>query len=75
MDEWYQKGLIYAFIIVIGSLLTVATFDTWQTVLMVCLLLISMSYIVVLGIDKLSIQSVGDIKEGFTSKAESDAAK
>jgi SAM-dependent methyltransferase len=75
MDDWYQKGLIYAFIIVIGSLLTVATFDTWQTVLMVCLLLISMSYIVVLGIDKLSIQSVGNIKEGFTSKTESDAAK
>jgi SAM-dependent methyltransferase len=75
MEEWYQKALIYAFIIVIGSLLTVATFDTWQTVLMVCLLLISMSYLFVLGIDKLSVYSVGDIKEGFTSNTESEASK
>jgi SAM-dependent methyltransferase len=75
MEEWYQKGFIYAFIIVVGSLLTVATFDTWQTVLLMCLLLISISYVFVLGIDKLSVQSVGDIEEGFTSNKESEAAK
>jgi hypothetical protein len=75
MEEWYQKGFIYAFIIVVGSLLTVATFDTWQTVLLICLLLISMSYVFVLGIDKLSVQSVGNIEEGFTSNKESEAAK
>ena len=75
MESSYQKLLIYAFMIIIGSLLTVATFDTWQTVLMISLLLISVSYLFILGVDKLSIQTTDNVMEGFTSSQESDAAK
>ena len=75
MDSSYQQLLMYAFIIVVASLITVATFDTWQTVLLIALLLISVSYVFVLGIDRLSVQNIGTIREGFTSSQESDASK
>jgi SAM-dependent methyltransferase len=78
MDDCFQKKLIlYAFIITLGTLLTVVTFDTWQMVLAVTLLLISISYVFMLGVDRLSIKE-WDIKEGFSNEKEeqeSDASK
>jgi len=73
MEASYQKLVIYSFIIVVASLITLATFDTWQTVLLYALLLISISYLFILGIDKLSIQQIDNFKEGFTSQQDSDA--
>jgi len=75
MEGFYQKILLYLTIVILATMLTMAPFDTWQTVLATALLLIGISYVTVLGIDKLSVQNCGSIKEGFTTSPESDAAK
>lgn len=75
MEGFYQKLLLYLAIVILVAMFTSVTFDTWQTILATALLLICMSYVFVLGIDKLSIQNCGLIKEGFTTAPESDAAK
>lgn len=71
MHGFYQSLLIYVVIILLGVMITLVTFDTWQTVLLVSLLLIGVSYVIILGLDRLTIQNVGTIKEGFTTSQES----
>lgn len=66
----YKKLVIYATIIILAALITLFTFDTWQTVLLVTLLLLSLSYLVVLGMDRLTTINYGTIKEGFVTNSE-----
>lgn len=70
MDGLYKKLLVYVVIVILACLITIFTFDTWQTTALVALLLISISYIFILGIDKLTTYNVGSIKEGFVSKSD-----
>ena len=62
-------------ILILASMVTIFTFDSWQTIMMVTFLLISISYIVILSIDKLSTINCTNIKEGFVSGGETDASK
>ena len=75
MDGIYQKTIVYATIIILAAMITLFTFDTWQTILLVSLLLICVSFIIVLGIDKLSTNNCGKISEGFIVKSAADAAE
>ena len=65
MDGFYPKLLIYVIIIILGCLITVFTFDTWQTVILVAFLLMAISSVFILAIDKLTTLNCGKIKEGF----------
>lgn len=69
MDTKYQKLIVYAVIIILASLITVFTFDTWQTTLFVALLLITVSYIFILSVDRLTTLNLGKIHEGFVSES------
>ncbi len=60
-----EKLILYATFIILGVLLTLFTFDTWQTVLLVSLLLIGVNYLVILSMDKLTDINYLTIKEGF----------
>lgn len=64
--EW-QKILIYIVIIIISCLITVCSFDSWQTTIQVLLLLILISYVFILAIDKLTVLNCANIKEGFVT--------
>lgn len=69
MDGFYQKLLIYIVIIILASLLTIYSFDTFQSLLLVFLLLTLVSYIIILSIDKLTTLNYGNISEGFVSES------
>ena len=74
MNINYQKILIYIVIIILACLITVFTFDSWQTVVMVAFLLLSISYIFILAIDRLSTNEyvIHETKEGFTSDTKTE---
>jgi SAM-dependent methyltransferase len=72
MDGFYQKLLIYVVIIILAALITVFTFDSWQSAGFIVLLLIAISYIFILAIDKLSTH---EYKEGFTTESNSTEAQ
>jgi SAM-dependent methyltransferase len=74
MEGFYKKLLIYITILILASMLTIFTFDSWQTIMIVTFLLISISYVVILAIDKLSTINCTNIKEGFVSSGESEAS-
>ena len=71
MDEFYSKMIVYITILILAVMITLFTFDTWQTVLLVASLLICISYLFILSIDRLSVVNCGSIKEGFTESEES----
>jgi hypothetical protein len=73
--EGYQKLVIYATIIMLGALITVFTFDTWQTVLIVTLLLILINYLIVLSLDKVGQVNFLKVKEGFTTETDAASSK
>lgn len=73
--EGYQKLVIYATIIMLGALITVFTFDTWQTVLIVTLLLILINYLIVLSLDKVGQVNFLKVKEGFTTETDAVTSK
>ena len=74
-EDFFKKIIIYATIILLASLLTLFTFDTWETILMVSLLMILVSYIKILSVDKLTTINCGMIKEGFVSDSEANKTK
>lgn len=74
MEGFYQKLLIYVVIIILGCLITVFTFDNWETVAMICFLLMSLSYLIILALDKLTTLNCTNIKEGFVSDSDGSAA-
>lgn len=74
MGTIYQKLLIYITIIILVSLLTIFTFDSLESLLIIMLILISISYIVILALDRLTTVNHTGIKEGFTgNNIETDA--
>ena len=75
MDGIYEKLAVYATIIILGVIVTLFTFDTWDTILIVCLLLIGISYLIILSMDRLTTINYGTIKEGFVTEVESEAKK
>jgi SAM-dependent methyltransferase len=68
MEGLYQKLLIYIVIIILACVITICTFDTWQNMILIALVLILLSYIFILGIDKLTTLNYTNIKEGFVSE-------
>ena len=75
LNLFYQKLLIYVVIIIIACLITLFTFDTWETCGLVCVLLICLSYIFVLALDKLTPLNYGTIQEGFITESAAAASK
>ena len=75
MEGFYQKLLIYVVIIILACLITLFTFDTWRTVVLAVLLLTAASYLVVLGLDKLTTLNCTNIKEGFVSESSAEVSK
>jgi len=74
MEGIYQKLLIYTVIIILGALTTVFIFDSWANILIVALFLVTVSFIVVLTIDKLSSLCTNKINEGFVSESNNSDA-
>ena len=74
-DELFKKIMIYATIVLLAVLLTLFTFDTWETILMVSLLMILVSYIMILSMDKLTTLNCGMIKEGFVTDSDATQSK
>lgn len=75
MEETSSKWVIYGTIIILAAMITLFTFDTWQTILIVSLLLIGINYLVIFSMDKLTDSGYLTIKEGFISDPkESDSA-
>jgi SAM-dependent methyltransferase len=68
MEGIYARFLVYIVVIILGSLLTLFVFDTWQTIVLVGFLLIAMSYMVILGLDNLTTLNYGRITEGFLTE-------
>lgn len=74
MEGFWQKLAIYGTIIILASILTLFTFDTWETVLIVALLMTLTSYLMIYSVDKLTELNCGAISEGFLAEPmESDA--
>jgi SAM-dependent methyltransferase len=71
----YQKLIVYAVIIILACLITLFTFDTWDTLAIVVFLLISISYIFILALDKLTVLNYGSIQEGFVTDSAAAASK
>ena len=71
----YQQLIIYAAIIILACLLTLFKFDTWETLGFACFILISMSYIFILTLDKLTVYNCGTITEGFVSESAATVSK
>jgi len=74
-EEFFKKVMIYSTIVLLASLLTLFTFDTWETILMVSLLMILVSYIMILSVDKLTTLNCGMIKEGFVTESDANKTK
>lgn len=68
-DEFYKRVFLYVAIIVFAAMITLFTFDTWQTILLTTLLVTCVSYVIVLSIDKLTTKNVFMIREGFISES------
>ena len=61
--------IVFATIILFVSIITLCTFDTWQTVLLTSLCMMITMYIILLGVDRLTPMSVLTVKEGFITEA------
>jgi 2-polyprenyl-3-methyl-5-hydroxy-6-metoxy-1,4-benzoquinol methylase len=68
--ECPQRLAVYITLIALAAILTLFTFDTWETVLLVSLLLIGISYVALLATDRLFEPEpyTTEFKEGFTSR-------
>jgi SAM-dependent methyltransferase len=75
MDGIYQKLLIYITIIILISIFTIFVFDNWQSVLIVSLLLIVISYLIILLIDKLTNLQCNKVSEGFITESDAVISK
>jgi SAM-dependent methyltransferase len=75
MEGFYQKLLIYLVIIILGCLIITLTFDTWQTGVLIVLLLIAVSYLFILGLDRLTTLNYLNVKEGFVAETVAETTK
>lgn len=74
MNEVQQKIVVYVTLFALAGLLTLFTFDTWETILLVCLLLMGISYVAILTTDRLFSPEPYSTEEGFTGGKESTEA-
>ena len=74
MEDFWGKIAVYGTIIILGALITLFTFDTWETVLIVTILLTVVSYLAIFSIDRLTTINCGTIREGFISEGEESYA-
>ena len=70
MEEFYKKLAVFATILILSIMITLFTFDSWNTIMIVTLLIICISYIFILSIDRLTTINCGNIKEGFATASE-----
>jgi SAM-dependent methyltransferase len=75
MEGFHQKLLIYVIIIIIALLITIFTFDTWETIALVAFVLMSMSYLFILAVDKLTTLNCTNVKEGFVTESAAQTSK
>ena len=75
MEGFYQKLLIYVVIIIISCLITIFTFDRWETIALIAFLLMSFSFLFILALDKLTTLNCGKIKEGFVTETSAQVSK
>lgn len=75
MEGFHQKLLIYVIIVIIALLITIFTFDTWETIALVAFVLMSMSYLFILAIDKLTTLNYTSVKEGFVTESAAQTSK
>jgi len=68
--EWI---IVFATFILFLSVITLCTFDTWQTVLFASLCMIVAMYVFLLGVDKLTTLDVTTVSEGFMTESVSKA--
>jgi SAM-dependent methyltransferase len=74
MEGVLHKLIIYAGLIILACFLTLFTFDTWQSVLLVVLVLVVVNYLIILFIDKLTTLDYYTVKEGFVTDAKDSEA-
>ncbi len=61
-----QKFALYFILFGLAAILTLFTFDTWETILLVCLLLMGVSYLSILTLDRLEVTPYeSGLLEGF----------
>jgi len=65
--------VVVATVVLFLSIVTLSTFETWQTVVLAMLCMILSVYILLLSVDKFTTLDVTTVKEGFVS--ESDKSK
>jgi SAM-dependent methyltransferase len=75
MSDIYYKFLIYVIITILVCLITLFTFDNWQTICLFALILLCISYIFILALDKLTNCNCTNIKEGFTTETDAQSSK
>ena len=68
MDPFYSQLIVVITLLILAAMLTVITFDTWQTVLLMILFLIGMNYLIILTLDRLTTINYGSISEGLLPK-------
>ena len=67
MEGFYKKMLVYVTILILACMVMLFAYDSWQNVLLFALLLIAVSYLFILAIDRLTVVNCGTIKEGFVT--------
>lgn len=66
----YNILLISLTIIIISVFITLFVYDSFESILASAVILIILSYLIVLSLDKLTVYNVSTIKEGFVNKSE-----
>jgi SAM-dependent methyltransferase len=69
IDNGHGFTIVFATFILFLSVVTLCTFDTWQTVLFASLCMLIAIYVLLLGVDKLTTLDVTTVKEGFISES------
>ena len=62
--------IVFATFVLFLSIVTLCTFDTWQTVLLALFCVFIAMYVFLLGVDKLTTGDVLTIREGFVSDSQ-----
>ena len=62
-------------VLLLSAMVTVCTFDTWQTALLVTLLMIVTSYVMIFSMDHLTSWNMGSIHEGFVVPSAAEESK
>lgn len=75
MEGVLHKLIIYAGIIILACFLTLFTFDTWQSVLLITLVLVVVNYLIILFMDKLTTLDYYTVKEGFVTESQAAVSK